>query len=59
MGYVRNALCNPLFNRWAYNQKKQNRKSATQQLIELTELKEKGILSDDEFQAKKIDLLKM
>ena len=39
--------------------KNKTEKSATQQLIELTELKEKGILSDDEFQAKKIDLLKM
>ena len=34
-------------------------KSAIQQLIELAELKEKGILSEDEFQAKKVDLLKM
>lgn len=34
-------------------------KSTTQQLIELAELKEKGILSEDEFQAKKVDLLKM
>jgi len=41
------------------NKKKQTEKSTTQQLIELAELKEKGILSEDEFQAKKIDLLKM
>jgi hypothetical protein len=41
------------------NKKNQTEKSATQQLIELAELKEKGILSEDEFQAKKIDLLKM
>ncbi|NCC98712.1 MAG: SHOCT domain-containing protein [Bacteroidia bacterium] len=34
-------------------------KSTIQQLIELSELKEKGILSEDEFNAKKNDLLKM
>ena len=32
--------------------------SVTQELIKLGELKEKGVLSEDEFQAKKIDLLK-
>lgn len=31
----------------------------TQELIKLAELKEKGILTEDEFQAKKIDLLKL
>lgn len=41
------------------NKKKQTEKSTIQQLIELAELKEKGILSEDEFQAKKVDLLKM
>jgi hypothetical protein len=30
-------------------------KSATQQLIKLSELKEKGILSDDEFQVSKMN----
>ena len=39
--------------------KRQTEKSTTQRLIELAELKEKGILSEDEFQAMKIDLLKM
>ncbi|MBM3418888.1 MAG: hypothetical protein FJY17_08235, partial [Bacteroidetes bacterium] len=29
------------------------------ELIKLAELKEKGVLTEDEFQAKKIDLLKM
>ena len=33
--------------------------NVTQELIKLSELKEKGVLTDDEFQAKKIDLLKM
>ena len=33
--------------------------NAIQELIKLSELKEKGILTDDEFQAKKIDLLRM
>ncbi len=33
--------------------------NATQLLIKLAELKEKGILTEEEFQAKKIDLLKM
>ena len=41
------------------NKKTKTEKSATQELIELAELKEKGILTEDEFQAKKIDLLKM
>ena len=41
------------------NKKNKAEKSTTQQLIELAELKEKGILSEDEFQAKKNDLLKM
>ncbi|MEJ6492522.1 MAG: SHOCT domain-containing protein [Flavobacteriales bacterium] len=41
------------------NKKNKIEKSANQQLIELAELKEKGILSEDEFQAKKNDLLKM
>ena len=39
------------------NKKNKIEKSANQQLIELAELKEKGILSEDEFQAKKNDLL--
>ena len=33
--------------------------NVTQELIKLAELKEKGVLTEDEFQAKKIDLLKM
>jgi len=41
------------------NKKNKTEISATQKLIELAELKEKGILSEDEFQAKKIDLLKL
>lgn len=39
--------------------KAESKKSVTQQLIEFAELKEKGILTEDEFLAKKIDLLKM
>lgn len=39
--------------------KKIKETSVTQELIKLNELKEKGILTQDEFQAKKIDLLKM
>jgi len=41
------------------NEQSTNKVSVTQQLVELNELKEKGILSADEFQAKKIDLLTM
>jgi surface polysaccharide O-acyltransferase-like enzyme len=41
------------------NRKKQTEKSTIIQLIELSELKEKGILSEDEFQAMKKDLLMM
>ncbi len=33
--------------------------TVTQELMKLMELKEKGVLSEDEFQAKKLDLLKM
>lgn len=33
--------------------------NVSQELIKLVELKEKGVLTEDEFQAKKIDLLKM
>lgn len=32
--------------------------NVTQELLKFSELKEKGILTEDEFQAKKIDLLK-
>lgn len=32
--------------------------NVTQELLKLSELKDKGVLSDDEFQAKKVDLLK-
>jgi len=33
--------------------------SVTQELLKLNELKEKGVVSEDEFQAKKKDLLKI
>jgi len=33
--------------------------NVTQELIKLAELKEKGVLTEDEFQTKKIELLKM
>lgn len=33
--------------------------NVTQELLNLSELKEKGVLSEDEFQAKKTDLLKI
>jgi hypothetical protein len=39
--------------------RKKQEKNATQELIALNELKEKGILSEDEFQAKKTELLKV
>ena len=40
------------------NKKDKAEISAIQELVKLNELKEKGILTDDEFQAKKVDLLK-
>ena len=39
------------------NKKHKVKISVTQELISLSELKEKGILTEDEFQAKKMDLL--
>jgi hypothetical protein len=41
------------------NKKENKEVSVMQELLKLNDLKEKGILSEDEFQAKKIDLLKM
>ena len=39
--------------------KPKNELNVTAELVKLSELKEKGILSEDEFQAKKKDLLMM
>lgn len=37
---------------------KKSKSTVTQELLNLSSLKEKGVLTDDEFQAKKLDLLK-
>jgi len=39
--------------------KSSKKRNITQELIDLRELKDKGILSEEEFQAKKNELLKM
>ena len=41
------------------NKKKKTEINVSQELLKLFELKEKGALTEDEFQAKKIDLLKI
>ena len=41
------------------NKRQDKEKNITQELIAMHELKEKGILSEDEFQTKKSELLKM